>query len=148
MKQLGMKKAHREHVIRNMATSLLLFESITTTESKAKELKSYIDRIISKAKKNDLHSRRQVEAILFDKNATKKLFSELIVRYEGRNSGFTKSYRVGSRIGDNASKMRLDLVDMKKFVKTEDTPKSEKKDAKVASEVKTEKKVKESVKKS
>lgn len=116
MKQMGMKKAHREHVVRNMATSLLMYESIETTETKAKEIKSYVERIISKAMKNDLHARRQVQAVLFDKNATRKLFSELILRYKGKTSGFIKSYHVGTRIGDNASKMRLELVDMKKFV--------------------------------
>lgn len=128
MKQMGMKKAHREHVIRNMATSLLLYESIVTTETKAKELKSYVEKIISKAKKNDLHARRQIGSVLFDQNATKKLFSELILRYGSRNSGFTRTYRLGTRVGDNATKIRVDLIDKKVFAEKAEAKSEKKKD--------------------
>lgn len=116
MKQLGMKKAHREHVIRNIVTSLLLYEKVDTTAIKAKEAKSFLEKILAKAKDSDLHTRRQISSVFFDKNASNKLFDELIVRYEGRKSGFIRSYKLQNRIGDNAPMIRLELVDKKVFV--------------------------------
>jgi large subunit ribosomal protein L17 len=123
MRILGRKKAHRDHLVRNLATSLVLFETVDTTAAKAKELKSFLDKIIARSKKADLNTIRRLQGIFFDKNAVKKVISELVPRYEGRNSGFIKSYHLKNRVGDNASMMRLELVDKKVFVKKEETEK-------------------------
>ncbi len=142
-RKLGMKKAHREHTIRNAACSLLLYEKIDTTEAKSKVIKPFVDKILTIAKGNDLHAKRQVLAQLFDKNATEKIFSELNSRYESRASGFVKSYRLGRRIGDNAEIIRLELVDKKVFVEKEEPKTAEAKKSDKAKEVKTPKDKKE-----
>ncbi|MFA7243727.1 MAG: 50S ribosomal protein L17 [Patescibacteria group bacterium] len=139
MRQLGMKKAHREHVIRNAAASLLLYEQIDTTAPRAKEVKAFVEKIIVKAKLDDLHAKRQIYSILFDKNAADKVLTDLKQRYSERKSGFIKSYRLHKRLGDNAQVVRLMLVDKKVFVKepekaTDDKKDSQKKLAKKTSE--------------
>jgi len=116
MRKLGRKKSNREHLIRNLAASLVLYETIDTTMPKAKETKSYLDRLIARCKKADLQAVRRADASLFDKNAAKKLIVELLPRYATRNSGFIKSYHLKNRSGDNSSMMRLELVDKKTFV--------------------------------
>ena len=116
MRKLSRKKSNREHLIRNLATSLVLYETIDTTAPKAKEAKSYLERLISRCKAGDLNSIRKANASLFDKNASNKLISELLPRYKSRNSGFIKSYYLKNRLGDNASMMRLELIDKKMFV--------------------------------
>lgn len=127
VKKLGRKKAHRESVIRNLAASLVVFETVNTTVAKAKTVKSFIDKLLARAQKNDLTTRRALLGILYDKNAVDKIFNELVDRYRGRKSGFVKSYHLKERLGDNAPMMRLELVDKKTFVtkeiKTEAEPK-------------------------
>jgi len=121
---LGRKKDDREHLIRNLATSLVLFEAIETTEAKAKEVKSFVDQLIARSKDKDLHAIRSLHKVLFDKNAVDKIIKELLPRYESRNSGFIKSYHLKNRVGDNAPMIRLELVDMKKFVSQPDEKKA------------------------
>ena len=127
-------------MIRNLATSLVLFEAIETTEAKAKEVKSFLDKIIARNKDNSFQTIRNLNAIFFDHNATKKMVEELIPRYESRKSGFIKSYRLKNRLGDNSKVIRLELVDRKVFVEVEnkEVAKEVKKEEKVA---KTEEKV-------
>lgn len=133
-RKLGRKKAYREHTLRNLVTSLVLFEQMETTEAKAKEVKRLVDRLISRNKAGDLNARRALHGYLFDKNAVAKVIEELIPRYQTRPSGFTKSYHLKNRAGDNAPMMRLELVDHKVFVgdqkkaaKEETSTKAEKK---------------------
>jgi len=113
---LGRKKSDRNHLLRNLATSLVLFEKIDTTEAKAKEVKSFLDSIIARHKENNFNTIRSLNAIFFDRNAVDKIINELIPRYQGRASGFIKSYRLKNRLGDNSSMIRLELVDRKVFV--------------------------------
>lgn len=115
MRQLGRKKSDLNHLLRNLATSLVLYEVIETTEPKAKEIKSFLDKIIARAKKADLNAIRRLDAVLFDKNAVKKVIEVLVPRYEGRTSGFIKSYHLKNRLGDNSKMIRLELVDRKVF---------------------------------
>lgn len=117
IRTLGRKKAHRVSLMRNLATSLFLYESIKTTEAKAKELRSIIDRVISRAKPADLNATRYVERILFDKNAVKKVISEIVPRYKKRTSGFTRIIKLDNRLGDRAPEVIIELVDKKVFVK-------------------------------
>lgn len=109
MRALSRKTASRKSLLRNLATSLVLYERIETTEAKAKEVKGEVEHMIYLAKKNDLASRRRLLGYFFDKNATKKVLEVLLPRYEKDNSGFIKSYRKGNRLGDGAMIMILEL---------------------------------------
>jgi len=109
MRALSRKKANRESLLRNLATSLVLYERIETTEAKAKEVKPVVEHLISQAKKNNLSARRQLLSYLFDENATKKILDVLVKRYKDLESGFIKSYRKGRRLGDGAMIMILEL---------------------------------------
>lgn len=134
-RKLSRKKDHREHMIRNLATSLVLYEYLNTTEAKSKEVKSYLENILAKSKNADLNTRRSLLSVFFDRNATKKIIDELIPRYAERKSGFIRSYHLENRLGDNAPMMRLELVDKKVFV--------EEKASEAKSEAKEEKEVAE-----
>jgi len=89
-------------MLRNMVTSLLDHEKIQTTLAKAKEVKRLADKVIVLARKGDLHSRRQASAVLTDKGVLKKLFSEIGPRFQDRSGGFTRVFRLDSRLGDAA----------------------------------------------
>jgi len=119
IRTLGRKKAHRVSLMRNLATSLFLYESIKTTEAKAKELRSIVDRVITKAKPADLIATRHVNRILFDKNAVKKVINEIVPRYTKRTSGFTRIIKLNNRLGDRAPKVIIELMDKKVFVKND-----------------------------
>ncbi|HOX41369.1 MAG TPA: 50S ribosomal protein L17 [bacterium] len=125
MRKLGRKKDHRNHLVRNLATSLLLYETIDTTEQKAKEVKTYVDKLLARARGKDFNTIRKLNAMLFDRNAVDKVIQELGPRYAERTSGFTRSYHLKNRLGDNASMMRLELIDRKVFVKKAKSNKSE-----------------------
>jgi len=127
IRKLGRKKDNKEHLIRNLATSLVLYEAISTTEAKAKEVKKYLETVIARNKENSLAEKRAIFSKFFDKKASQKMINELFPRYKGRNSGFIRSYHLSNRMGDNASMMRLELVDKKVFVE-EEKPKDIKKD--------------------
>ena len=116
MRKLGRKKSYRESMMRNLATSLLLYEKIDTTDAKAKDLKKVIEKIIIKAKKGNISNKRYIYSQLFDKNASKKLLEEIVPRYKERNSGFVTLVRLGRRIGDNSAITRVELIDKKVFI--------------------------------
>lgn len=103
-------------MIKNLAASLVLYECIETTESKAKDVKSYLEKILARNKENGLSEKRKVFSSFFGKNAAQKIINELLLRYEGRNSGFTRTFRLKNRLGDNAEMMRIELIDKKVFV--------------------------------
>lgn len=109
-KKFGRKRAHRDHMLRNLAASVILYESLETTEAKAKEVRKVVDKSIILAKKNTLHTRRNLESLYFDRNVVTKLFEVLRLRYVHRPSGFTRILRVGNRHGDNASKTLITLI--------------------------------------
>lgn len=118
-RKFGRKKANREHMMRNLVTSLILYERITTTEPKAKELKKAFDRLMTIAKKDDLTAHRQILGYVFDTNAAKKIKEVLVPRFTSRTSGFTKSYRAGIRLGDAAPMMIVELIPDEKKPKAE-----------------------------
>jgi large subunit ribosomal protein L17 len=126
MRALSRKTASRKSLLRNLATSLVLYERIETTEAKAKEVKSEVEHLLSVAKKNDLATRRHLLGYFFDKNATKKVLEVLVPRYEKTSSGFIKTYRKGKRLGDNAMIMILELKKVQ-TIKTIQTVQSEEK---------------------
>lgn len=118
MRKLARKKSHRSSLLRNLATSLILYESVTTTEAKGKELKRFAEKIISRGKLNNISTKRKIYGALFDKNASAKLFSELILRYKDKTSGYITICRTGNRLGDNAPTVRVELINKKVFVET------------------------------
>ncbi|MEK7096480.1 MAG: 50S ribosomal protein L17 [Patescibacteria group bacterium] len=119
-KNLSRKADHRRLMVRNILTSLVLYEKVDTTKAKSKVLKSQFDRIIARSKKADLAVRRNLEGILLDKSAVKKVIEELVPRYAGRKSGFARSYHLKNRLGDNSRMVRIELVDKKVFVTKEE----------------------------
>ncbi|MEM7249124.1 MAG: 50S ribosomal protein L17 [Acidobacteriota bacterium] len=110
-RKLGRTQAHRRALLSNLATSLFRSEAITTTLPKAKELRSFAERLITKARQDNLHARRQCARVLHDKVVLAKLFSELSPRYAERPGGYTRIYKLGPRRGDNAEMALIELVD-------------------------------------
>lgn len=109
---LGRKPAMRKMMLRNLATSLLLYESIKTTKVRAKALQPIIDRMITKAKTRPAHiAVRSLNRIVTDKNAARKIFEVLVARYKSRPSGMTRIKPLGIRKGDGAKLVEISLVD-------------------------------------
>lgn len=119
MREFSRKKAHREHMIRNLATSLILYERVDTTAAKAKEIKSFAEKLIARSLVGGLSEIRNLSGVLFDQNAVKKVIAELIPRYQNRKSGFIHSYHLKNRVGDNSPMIRLELVDRKVYTDVE-----------------------------
>ncbi len=108
--KLGRTSAHREALLRNLTTSLVLYEKIITTAAKAKELRRIADRMISLAKRRDLHARRQAAGLIQDERALRKLFDTIGERYQGRNGGYTRITKLDYRVGDGAPLAAVELV--------------------------------------
>lgn len=109
-KKLGRTTSHKEAMFRNMVTSLILHDRIETTVVKAKELRRWADKMITLAKKNTLHSRRQAMSVLKDRVAYQKLFSNLVDRFKGREGGYTRVLKLGYRHGDNAAMAIIEFL--------------------------------------
>lgn len=110
-KKLGRKTAHRWALFRNLLTALFHHERITTTEAKAKAVRGLADRMITLAKREHLHARRQVLRLVPDEAVVKKLFDTVAARYAERPGGYTRIIKAGHRAGDNAPLALLELVD-------------------------------------
>ena len=95
---------------RNLVTDLLGYEKITTTEAKAKEVRSLTEKMITLGKKSGLHHRRQALSFIMDEKVTNKVFAELAPRYAERPSGYTRITKLGPRLGDGAAMVQLELV--------------------------------------
>jgi large subunit ribosomal protein L17 len=109
-RKLGRTSAHREALLRNLATSLFLYEKIITTVAKAKELRKMAERMITLAKRKDLHARRQAAEVIQDERALQKLFGTIGERYVGRNGGYTRITKLEYRVGDGAPLAAVELV--------------------------------------
>ncbi len=103
--------SHRKAMFANMAVALLKHEQIKTTLPKAKDLRSFVDKLITLGKRGDLHARRQALSVLQDETITRKLFSTLAERYAARAGGYTRVLRAGFRYGDAAQMAVIELVD-------------------------------------
>ena len=108
--RLGGSPAHQKLIIANLATSLFEHGRITTTEAKARVLRPVAERLITKAKKGDLHNRRQVLATIKDKGVVHALFEDIAPRYAERPGGYTRITKLGPRKGDNAPMAVIELV--------------------------------------
>jgi len=111
LRKLNRTHSHRKAMFSNMAVAILTHEQIKTTLPKAKEMRSIADKMITLAKRGDLHARRQAFAYLRDDAAVKKLFSVLAERYKERQGGYTRVLKAGFRYGDAAPMAYLELVD-------------------------------------
>jgi len=108
--RLGGSPAHQKLILANLATSLFEHGRITTTEAKARVLRPYAERLITKAKKGDLHNRRQVLRVIRDKGVVHELFEEIGPRFAERPGGYTRITKLGPRKGDNAPMAVIELV--------------------------------------
>lgn len=109
--RLGGSPAHERLMLANLATALFEHGRITTTETKAKRLRPYAEKLISFGKRGDLHARRQVLKVIRDKGVVHELFAEIGPRYAGRPGGYTRIVKVGNRKGDNAPMAIIELVE-------------------------------------
>jgi large subunit ribosomal protein L17 len=109
-RRLGLLSHQRKALLRNAVTSLLENEKITTTETRAKEIKRITDKMISLGKQGDLHARRQAHSYLTKEPVVKKLFSELADRYQERQGGYTRIIKIGYRQGDGAPMAIIELL--------------------------------------
>ena len=148
-KRLGVTTSHRKAMMRNLVTSLLEHGEIKTTITRAKEMRKYFDKMIGLGKRNDLHARRQALAFIKSKDVVKKLFDEYGSLYADRNGGYTRIFRIGRRLGDNAEMALIQMVDLKSEAKPEGKGSKEKitelKEELLESEVKAEASVDEVV---
>lgn len=104
------KKAARKALMRGLATNFILHEKIKTTMAKAKALRPYVEKLITKGRKNDLNTRRQLLKVLYKENAVKKVLEVLSPRYKERNGGYTRIIKLGSRQGDSAKMAIIEFV--------------------------------------
>ena len=110
MRKLGRTSDHRKAMLRAMVTFLLENGKIETTVTRAKEVRSEAEKIITLGKKDDLHSKRQVFAYVTKESVSKKLFDEIAPNYKERNGGYTRIIKVGPRRGDAAEMAVIELV--------------------------------------
>jgi large subunit ribosomal protein L17 len=108
--RLGGSPSHQRLILSNLATSLFEHGRITTTETRARLLRPYAEKLITKAKKGDLHNRRQVLRVVKDKGVVHALFEEIAPRYAERPGGYTRITKLGPRKGDNAPMAVIELV--------------------------------------
>ncbi|MBQ0078532.1 MAG: 50S ribosomal protein L17 [Eubacterium sp.] len=109
-KKLGRTSAHRKSMLRNLVTDLLREGRITTTQDRAKEARRQAEKMITLAKRGDLHARRQVLAYVYDETVVTKLFDEIAPKYEDRQGGYTRVLKLGPRRGDAAEEVFVELV--------------------------------------
>jgi large subunit ribosomal protein L17 len=109
--RLGGSPAHERHMLANLATALFEHGRITTTEARARRLRPVAERLITKAKRGDLHARRQVHRTIGDKGVVHTLFTEIGPRYDNRHGGYTRIVKIGPRKGDNAPMAVIELVE-------------------------------------
>jgi large subunit ribosomal protein L17 len=110
-RRLGGSSAHQRHIMANLATALFEHGKITTTEAKARRLRPYAERLITFAKRGDLHARRQVLTVVTDRGVVHTLFSEIGPRFATREGGYTRITKIGPRKGDNAPLAVIELVE-------------------------------------
>src|SRR5450631_4334145 len=108
--RLGGSAAHQRHILANLATALFQHGRITTTEAKARRLRPVAERLITFAKRGDLHARRHVLTVVTDKGVVHQLFTEIAPEFSERDGGYTRITKIGPRKGDNAAMAVIELV--------------------------------------
>ena len=121
-KKLGVNPSHRRALLANLAENLIIHKRIKTTDARAKELRRYIEPLVTKAKKGDLNSIRMIAKKIRHKNILDILLSEIAPVYDNRNGGYTRIIKLGFRDNDRASVSLIEFVDMEGAKKIESTP--------------------------
>ena len=109
----GRRSGPRLALIRGLATNLITAERITTTVAKAKELRMYVEPLVTLAKRGDLHARRQIAGMVYKKETVQKLFDQLAVRFKDRSGGYTRILKANQRLGDGAPMAIIEFLDRK-----------------------------------
>ena len=109
-RRMGGSSAHQKHMLSNLATALFEHGKITTTEARARRLRPFAERLITQAKRGDLHARRQVLTVVTDKGVVHTLFTEIGPSFATRDGGYTRITKIGPRKGDNAPLAVIELV--------------------------------------
>lgn len=140
-RKLGVDNKHRRSMLATLTKQVVLNESITTTETRAKETRKFVDKMITYGKKGDLVSRRKALAFLHnDTEVVNKIFNDLSKRYEKRNGGYTQILKLSERRGDDALMVILKLVEESKSEPKKEEKKAAKKETKKASKEEKEEK--------
>lgn len=134
-RKLGRTASHRSALMKSLATALLKHKRIKTTEAKAKEARTYIEKLITKAKKNDLHAIRQIMSVVNDKEVVKELFADIIPKIGERPGGYTRVVKLGHRAGDAAAMAILELVDYNDIANQKAEERKERKELKAQEKV-------------
>ena len=121
-KKLGVNPSHRRALLANMAENLIIHKRIKTTDSRAKELRRYIEPLVTKAKKGDLSSIRMIAKKIRHKNVLSILLNDIAPLYDNRNGGYTRIIKLGFRDNDRASVSLIEFVDMEGTKEIEETP--------------------------
>jgi len=121
-KKLGVNPSHRRALLANLAENLIIHKRIKTTDARAKELRRYIEPLVTKAKKGDLNSIRMIAKKIRHKNILNILLSDIAPVYDNRNGGYTRIIKLGFRDNDRASVSLIEFVDMEGTKKIESTP--------------------------
>tara|TARA_B100000745_G_scaffold7210_1_gene6046 strand:+ start:66 stop:479 length:414 start_codon:yes stop_codon:yes gene_type:complete len=121
-KKLGVNPSHRRALLANMAENLIIHKRIKTTDARAKELRRYIEPLVTKAKKGDLNSIRMIAKKIRHKNILDILLNDIAPVYDNRNGGYTRIIKLGFRDNDRASVSLIEFVDMEGAKKIESTP--------------------------
>lgn len=138
-RKLSRKSAARKSLLRNLAVALISYESITTTEAKAKEVSVFVNRLISRSRSGSLSSRRLILAKLNNRLATAKIFEQFIGKIGDQTGGFTRIYKLAPRSGDNAPQAVVSLLDKFKTLPTSKKDKTEEEVKGNKTKIKTEK---------
>ncbi len=133
VKKLGRTRSHRKAMLANMAASLFVYRMIKTTEAKAKEVKKLAEKLITLAKRGDLHAHRQVYDVIRDRKLVKKIFDEIAPKFQNREGGYTRVVKLGPRKGDGAPLSVVELL-MERPPKEEKKGKKKKEEKKAKSE--------------
>ena len=123
-KKLGVNPSHRRALLANMAENLIIHKRIKTTDARAKELRRYIEPLVTKAKKGDLNSIRMIAKKIRHKNILDILLNDIAPVYDNRNGGYTRIIKLGFRDNDRASVSLIEFIDMETTKKTEGIPAS------------------------
>ena len=126
-KKLGVNPSHRRALLANLAENLIIHKRIKTTDARAKELRRYIEPLVTKAKKGDMNSIRMIARKIRHKNILNILLSDIAPVYEKRNGGYTRIIKLGLRDNDRASVSLIEFVDMEGTKEIEETPVSKEK---------------------
>jgi large subunit ribosomal protein L17 len=129
-RKLGRTASHRKATLIALATALLKHKRITTTLAKAKETRGFVEKLITKAKKGDLHAHKQVMDFIKDKETVKELFAEIVQKIGDRPGGYTRVVKLGNRLGDAAQMAIIELVDYNDIITAKAEERKEEKDVK------------------